>query len=282
MHNKMFKKITKIRCVIFILICSSTALINTVSAQDTTMSQDTDISETTADSLQTADKQKTDATIINFSEYQPGSGQYAVKMTITDDYLRIDDSMNAKGFILFDRQKKIIYSVSDDNQQIVQINNQPVAIPSPIELKLSEKKLPVKKDAPLIEGKSSEHHQFFVNEKLCYEMISVPGLMPDAVTAMQNFKQVLAGQQAETLRVIPADLQEGCDLSQNTFYPKRYLQKGFPVMEKGLAQDQKLPEGDKLSAADGISYSRLLINYTQEPVSESLFKLPDYETLPLN
>ncbi len=270
MHNKIFKKITKICCVIIILVFSSTVLINTVSAQETAMSS------------QTAGKQKTDATIINFSEYQPGSGQYTVKMTITDDYLYIDDSMNAKGFILFDRQKKIIYSVSDDNQQIVQINNQPVTIPSPIELKLSEKKLPVQKDAPLIEGKSSEHHQFYVNEKLCYEMISVPGLMPDAVTAMQNFKQVLAGQQADTLRGIPADLQEGCDLSQNTFYPKRYLQKGFPVMEKGLSQDQNLPEGDKLSATDGISYSRVLINYTQEPVSESLFKLPDYETLPLN
>ncbi len=228
------------------------------------------------------EKQQVDASIINFSEYKAGSGQYAVKMTISRNYLRIDDSMDNKGFILFDRHKKIIYSVSDENKQIVQINNQAVNIPSPIELKLGEKKLAMQKDAPLIEGRSTQHYQFFVNNKLCYEMISVPGLMPDAVTAMQNFRQVLAGQQAETLRVIPADLQEGCDLSWHTFYPKRYLQKGFPVMEKALSQEQVPKDKTSPSSLDNISYSRVLINYTRRPVPISLFKLPDYEDLPIN
>ena len=242
----------------------------------------------------------TNATVINFLEYQPDSGKYEVKMTITRNFLRIDDTMDASGFILFDRHKKIIYSVSDDNKQIIQINNKAVTIPSPIDLKLSEKQLSLNKNAPLIEGKTSEHHQFFVNEKLCYEMISVPGLMPDEVTAMQNFKQVLAGQQAETLTVIPGDLQEGCDLSQHTFYPRRYLQKGFPIMEKAMLQEPALQEpalqepklqessrdenSDEKNGSEKISlsYSRVLINYAHKPVSEKLFKLPDYEILPIN
>ncbi len=226
---------------------------------------------------QTVLEPQTNATIINFSEYEQGSGKYPVKMTISKDFLRIDDTQEGKDFVLFDRQKKIIYSVSADNKQTIQINNKAVTIPSPIDLKLSEKELPMDKNAPLIAGKASRHHQFFVNKKLCYEMISVPGLMPDAVIAMQDFKQVLAGQQAETLRVIPGDLQEGCDLSRHTFYPKRYLQKGFPVMEKAMLQDDS-----KTTTPAAVSYSRVLINYSQKQVPDSRFKLPDYEILPIN
>ena len=226
---------------------------------------------------QTVVEPQINAAVINFLEYEPGSGEYPVKMTISKDFLRIDDTQEGKDFVLFDRQKKIIYSVSSDNKQIIQINNKPVSIPSPIDLKLSEKELSMDKDAPLIAGKVSRHHQFFVNKKLCYEIISVPGLMPDVVTAMQDFNQVLAGQQAETLRAIPGDLQESCDLSRHTFYPKRYLQKGFPIMEKAMFQD----ENDAASPTN-VSYSRVLINYSQKQVPEARFKFPDYEILPIN
>ncbi|MCU7967983.1 MAG: hypothetical protein KZQ74_12455, partial [gamma proteobacterium symbiont of Bathyaustriella thionipta] len=157
----------------------------------------------------------TPATILYFSEYEQGSGEISITMTITDTHLRIDDRLTKSnhqnkddntGFVLYDRKNKVIYSISSEEKQIIKINQVAVTIPSPIELNLKKLSLKIDKNAPLIKGKNTQHHQIFVNDKLCTNMITVPGLMPDAVMALQHFNQVLAGQQAETLRYIPGDL----------------------------------------------------------------------------
>lgn len=215
------------------------------------------------------------ATIIHFSEYEQSSGVYPVSMSITPDFLRIDDTEEGKDFVLFDRQKNMIYSVSSENQQIIQIKQTPVTIKSPIELQLNEIELKMDNDAPLIAGKKARHYQFFVNDKLCYELISVPDLMTDVVAALKMFKQVLAGQQSETLRSIPGDLQESCDLVRHIFYPQLYLEKGFPIIEKELGQVMN-------AQGSQINYSRTLINFKEEKVPAERFTLPDYEVIPIN
>lgn len=217
------------------------------------------------------------ATIIHFSEYEQGSGIYPVSMTITPDFLRIDDTEEGNDFILFNRKKQVIYSVNSENQQIIQIKQMPVTIKSPIELNINEVELNMDNTAPLIAGKKARHYQFFVNDKLCYELISVPDLMSDAVAALKMFKQVLAGQQSETLRSIPGDLHEACDLTRHVFYPQLYLQKGFPIMEKE-------PGSTKNFTAENtdVNYSRTLINFKEEKVSAKRFVLPDYQVIPIN
>jgi len=219
-------------------------------------------------------KADVEATIIHFSEFELGSGVYPVSLTITADFLRIDDTDEGKDFVLFNRKTNEIYSVNSEQQQIIQIKQTPVTIKSPMELKLHESELAMDDNAPLIAGKKARHYQFFVNDKLCYDLISVPDLMPDAVMALKTFKQVLAGQQSETLRSVPGDLHEGCELARHVFYPQRYLEKGFPIIEKepGQADDTK----------DKINYSRTLINFKDEKVSSDRFVLPDYQVIPIN
>lgn len=222
------------------------------------------------------------ATIVNFSEHEQGSGELAITMTITDDYLRIDDrpvkqleknKEDNKGFVLYDRKNKAVYSVSSEEQQIIKIQHVAVTIPSPIELKLTKRRLPEDTAAPLIKGKKTQHHQIYVNNKLCTNMITVPELMPDVVIALQNFNQTLAGQQAETLRYIPADLHEPCELARHSFYAQSHLENGFPVMLQSIAASGQ---------ADDVKRSRMLIDFKQENVADDYFRLPDYDIFTIN
>lgn len=217
------------------------------------------------------------ATVVYFSEYEQGSGSYPVKMTVTDDFLRIDDTEEGKDFVLLDRKQNIIYSVSAENLNIIQIKLQDVTIKPPFALKLKQVELDMEADAPLIVGKKARHYQFFVNDKLCYDLIAVPGLLTDAVVAMKAFKRVLAGQQADTLRSIPADLQQGCDLVNHVFYPELYLDKGFPIVENEHGKTMATEE-----ITNSVSYSRNLINFTTEKVPAERFILPDYQVYPIN
>jgi len=213
------------------------------------------------------------ATIIKFSEYEDGVGHYPVRMTITENFLRIDDTSEGKDFVLFQRKENVIYSVNSEDQQIIKIKLKPVTIKSPMELKLHSRKMATDEKAPLISGRQTEHYQFFVNDKRCYDLVTAPGLMSDAVIALKKFKQVLAGQQAETLRFLPADVHEACDLVKHTFYPQLYLEKGFPVMEQSMVQNGETKT---------IKYSRTLVDFMKKKIVAEIFVLPDYEIVEIN
>jgi len=219
------------------------------------------------------------AVILDFTESEPGMDVNSVTLTVTDNYLRIDDLISAdnseeKGFILYNRNEKVVYSVSAEEQQVIRIKNMPVNISSPIELKLHTKTLPEDKNAPLIGGEKTQSYQLFVNDKLCFNIVSVPKLMPDVVMAMGEFNQVLAGQQADTLRFIPGDIHEACDLARHTFYPKNHLKTGFPLMIQAI---------DTTGKAENVKYSRILKNFKQKMVSAELFVLPvNYSIVPIN
>jgi hypothetical protein len=209
--------------------------------------------------------EETQAIVIHFTESEQAGEPSPVTYTITGDYLRIDDTPHGKDYILLDRQQQAIYSVSADEQQIIKIKKVPVTIKKPFALNIQIKPVDTEKNAPQINGKNIQHHQYLVNDKHCMELVSVPGLLPEALSALKEFRIILAGQQAETLRSIPGDLHEACDLVINTFQPTLYLEKGFPILEK---------------EADSI---RIMINYNeQKKVSASLFALPDYRIVPIN
>lgn len=212
------------------------------------------------------------AAVIQFSEFEKGAGIYPLTMIVTKNYLRIDDTQEGNDFILFNRNERAIYSVNSEEQQIIKIGYAPVDMKSPIELSLQTKELVVDKDAPLVAGQQTKHYQIYVNDLLCYEQVVVPNLLPDIVSALKQFKQVLAGQQAETLRYTPADLHEPCDLARNTFYSDTYFEKGFSIIEKDFQTSSK---------HHVIYRSRSLIKYSNEQVASNLFNLPKYNIITL-
>jgi len=230
------------------------------------------------------------ATLIRFVDHERGLGDIITTMTINQHYMRIDDNINQKAdqqegqqeqnktglnkdFVLYDRVKKTIYSVSSEEQHIVKVKQQAITIKPSIALTFKVKALPEDRKAPLINEKKSQNFQIMVNNKLCAQLVSVPGLMPDVVLAMQQFSRTLAGQQAQTLSYIPGDLHEACDLARHTFYPDGHLQKGFPVI---------VPEIGKSGVVTDVLRSRILINFKTIEVTADHFKLPDYPVVNIN
>ena len=168
------------------------------------------------------------ATILEFDEVETGVEPYRTRMTVSERYIRIDDSAETDGFVLFDREKKRIFSVVHSNESILVVDpaRQVEAIPD--ELKIHAQL--VEDDAiPAIAGVQPSYYQFYANDKLCYHLVAVQGFLPDISTALQAYQRVLAAQQQETLLVTPPELQTPCFLANYIYAPNEYMSRGFPL-----------------------------------------------------
>jgi hypothetical protein len=111
------------------------------------------------------------------------------------------------------------------------VHKKQLEIKPPFELELTHEQLDDLKDAPDIEGIRPQHIVFSTNSEQCYEVIAVPGLLPDVVTALQEFTDLLASDSKVTFSTLPADMQKPCDIAMNTFAAGRHLAFGFPIQE---------------------------------------------------
>ena len=226
---------------------------------------------------QSQDTQKK-ASVLEFTEYRQGVGEWPLTYTITEDFMRIDDvidnnSESAPGFVLLDRKQQAIYSVNPEEQQIIKVRSVPVNINSPITLKPLLKELPQETDAPKIAGHSARHYQYFINDKLCFDAVSIPGFLTSDIEALAEFKRILAGQQSQVLSQLPEDVHEACDLARHTFYPTWILEQGLPVIEQVFEQQ---------SENKTLVETRTLTNFKQLRVGEQFFELPDYPVMTVN
>jgi hypothetical protein len=186
-----------------------------------------DKSSTTQQSVQSS----TGATLLNFVEFEKDVEPYATRLLVTPEYMRFDDGEGAADFVLYDRQNNVIYSVNSSEATILAVHQKQIEIRPPFELKLTHTKLDNLEDAPTIAGKQAQHYQFSANGERCYDVIAVPGLMPDVVVALREFGELLASDSKVTFSALPADLQKPCDISMNTFAPGRHFEFGFPIQE---------------------------------------------------
>lgn len=190
---------------------------------------------TLAISLAACDKpepiQKNDGTLLLFNEFENNVEPYLTRLIVTQSFLRFDDGEGSKDFILFDRNKSTVYSVNSSEQTVMSVAIKQNDIKPPFELNLSEERLPLGDNVPKIEGLEATHYRFLANNKSCYDVIAVEGLMPEVVTALKEFNKVLASDSALTMHTLPADMLNGCDLSMDTFAVGRHLDKGFPIQE---------------------------------------------------
>jgi hypothetical protein len=176
-------------------------------------------------------KTSTGATLLNFVEFEKSVEPYATRLIVTGQHMRFDDGEGSKDFVLYDRQKDVIYSVNSAEQTIMAVHQKEIELNPPFELKLTHTKLDNLKDAPTIAGQQAQHYQFSANGERCYDVIAVQGLMPDVVIALREFSELLASDSKVTFNTLPADLQKPCDISMNTFAPGRHLEFGFPIQE---------------------------------------------------
>ena len=170
-------------------------------------------------------------TLLNFVEQERGVEPYPTRLIVTENYLRFDDGESSADFVLLDRNKDVIYSVNSEEQTVMAVHKKQLEIKPPFELELTHEQLDDLQGAPDIEGIQPRHIVFSANNEQCYEVIAVQGLLPDVVSAMQEFTDLLASDSKVTFNTLPADLQKPCDISMNTFAAGRHLAFGFPIQE---------------------------------------------------
>jgi hypothetical protein len=201
-----------------------------------------------------------ESVMLMYQAHEPGIAPYSSRILVTERYVRMDDGVDEGDYLVFDRQSRLISSVSHNDQTVFEIPPREITLEPPLPLQRRHEQQPVG-NAPKVDGKQPEQHLLYVNESLCYSVVAVPGLMGDAVAALREFRQVLAGEHARVLPDIPADMQQPCDLALHTFHSGWQLQFGLPIQEW-----------------DEAGSGQVLVDYRQSfMVDNGLFTLPrDY------
>lgn len=169
--------------------------------------------------------------LLTFIEFEKGVEPYRTRVIVTPDFMRFDDGEGSVDFVLFDRRKRIVYSVNSEDETVLAVHPKSIEIEPPMKLNLEAHALGNMQDAPAIDGRIPQHYQFLANGEICYDTVSVKGLLPDAVDALRDFAAVLASDSKVTFNTIPADLHDACDMSMNTFAAGRHFAYGFPIQE---------------------------------------------------
>lgn len=170
---------------------------------------------------------------------EPGLEPYPSRLLVSEDFLRMDDGEATGDFILFDRKARTIYGVTHGDQTIFVIPPRQLAIESPELIERASAIVAGPEPLPPIGGQTPLQRRLTVNGQGCYNLISVEGLMPEAVAALKDFREVLSGEHKSLLPSLPADMREPCDLALHSFHPGWQLEFGLPVREwdeKGKGQ----------------------------------------------
>jgi hypothetical protein len=199
------------------------------------------------------------AALLIYQVESPDEPTYFNRLLVTPDFLRLDRGAQDSGYILFNRQQGVIYSVNHEDRSILVIDPPPLsevleAEAPKIALQTME---PV--DAPMVGGVKPGHWVLNVDGTVCRKAFVLPGLMPKAVSAYGEYLRVLARQQALALPAIPVKYQSACDNAVHVYASDKLLQQGLPLNVWG--------EG---------GYRESLVDFREAfTVSESDFSLPE-------
>lgn len=166
------------------------------------------------------------ATAIYLIEREPDDEPTRTRMIVTSQYLRIDGGQVASNFLLYDRAARTIYNVSVDDKLVLVIPPQAIA---PAGRAFAHQIERESADVPAVGGKTVRHYRLLTDSELCYDLYAADGLLPEAVTALREYRQSLAGEHAQALIYTPQELQTPCDLANNVYLPARHLAHGFPI-----------------------------------------------------
>lgn len=169
-----------------------------------------------------------DAVMLKYMVSESGVEPYASRIIVTANMLRMDDDDPQGDYLLFDRDKQLISSVTHSDGTVLEIPLRELPEKSPLLLRRDSSLEPDDK-APRIGNGQPHKLRLFVNEKLCYDAVVVPGLLPDVLDALRDFYRVLAGEQGKVLARLPAEMLDDCDLAIHTFYPEWPLQSGLAI-----------------------------------------------------
>jgi len=210
--------------------------------------------------------QLTDVSVVTYMEREPGTDTYPVRILVSPGHVRFDDGYDDSDYTLLDRRTRTLYSVSHESSSVLVIKNHPPGdTTTPADLSLTEERI-VDNDAPTIAGKQPLQFNYLANGTLCYQTVSVAGIMDAAVAGMTEYATALGERQRGDLQTVPEELQTPCFLSRYAYAPERHYTHGLP-----------------LQIWDDAGYSSSLTDFQDnEMVSSALFEVPEnYERIQL-
>lgn len=213
-----------------------------------------------ASDLVTDDASLLDIYKLSYQEREPGIDAYEVTMLVSERFLRIDESGEDSGYIIYDDKIKTIFSVSHYDKSILVIKEQPFSIKQ-LDVESTVEYLPLT-DAPTVSGKALFNYRVFIGEESaeenCLELQLAEGLLPEVTSLLKKYQHVISGQQVKMLKNTIKEIQTPCYLVDQIYNEGLYYDKGLPVQE--WHSNEK---------------SKRLINYKKLKVKATVFDLPD-------
>lgn len=173
------------------------------------------------------------ATKLVYLEREQGIEPYYVTYTVTNDFIRIDDSSDTSGYIIFNVLENKIYSVSHYDKSILIIPEyrSDSSLPN-VKTSIEYSKM---EDAPTISGKPVYNYRVTTgtgeDSSVCMDIQLVPGLLPDVASVLQKFQALVSGQHVYNLDNTPSEYHTPCYLVDQVFNAGEYYEKGLPIRE---------------------------------------------------
>jgi len=197
------------------------------------------------------------STVVIYQDVEKGIEPYVTRYIVNKNFMRIDDGKPNTGYVLLDRKKDIIYSVSLENESILLIAKKPMKIEKPANL--SPQVLIHKNPGKLkLEGKQAHEFEVQVAGKHCRSNITVKGVLPEFVVALKQYRSILANQHAQNLFKTPVNMRDKCFMAYHIYHHDLHTSRGVVVRSWNNKGKQ-----------------RMLRDYKKnQNAPESLFKLP--------
>lgn len=193
--------------------------------------------------------------LLFYSEVEEGVEPQNMRYIVNNQFIRIDDGSEAADFILFNVDKKIIYSVNHDDQTILKIKNRPWKTPV-FDFNVTVAQALMKK-APPVNNKTVVNYSVKVKDAVCTDVFLIKDTYPDEMKIMYQYQRILSGQQVSTLKNTPLEFQTPCFLVDQVYHEGEYYKLGLPL---------------QITFSRG--YAKLLRNYKRADMSDALFALP--------
>jgi hypothetical protein len=218
----------------------------------------TKLEDLNATNLSQADIKNQQVYQLSYIEREPGTDEYEVTMLVSDRYIRIDETDEKSGYIIYDDKDKVIYSVSHFDKSVLVIKEYPFSEgSSPVKAGVEYLQLD---DAPSVSGKAIFNYRVFIDdenkkntadageEKTCTEIQLVEGLLPEVRKILQNYQKVVSGQQVKMTDNKITEIQTDCYYADQIYNLGAYYEKGLPIQEWHSNERSRLLTGyDKIS-----------------------------------
>jgi len=164
-------------------------------------------------------------------ESNENNDMFQTEIRILPHRMLISDNRNSSGYLLVDRDKKIIYNVNREDKTIMIIKQEPINSVSPVTIDYKMTSQP-SGAIPKVASVKATHYRIDVNGDHCYDVVSAgKDFLPEITQAMLDFRQILASEHAKSVTSIPKDMVNACDLAVNVYNASDYLANGFPFRE---------------------------------------------------